>query len=77
MFLTGHTDTRKRNLTKAHCTDYVDSCSHGKKVICYFSAGSHEDWRADVGSVASDDLGLQLDNWPGERWWNITCTIDT
>ena len=45
-------------------------------MICYFSAGSHENWRTDVGSVPSGDLGLQLEGWPGERWWNITCKID-
>ncbi|KAL3427318.1 endo alpha-1,4 polygalactosaminidase precursor [Phlyctema vagabunda] len=40
----------------------------GKKVICYFSAGSYEDWRSDAGSFVDDDLGDELDGWPGEYW---------
>ncbi len=31
--------------------------SNGSRVICYFSAGSHEDWREDAGDFASEDLG--------------------
>jgi endo-alpha-1,4-polygalactosaminidase (GH114 family) len=40
----------------------------GKKVICYFSAGSYEEWRADAKDFKSGDLGKQLDGWPGEKW---------
>ncbi|KAK7110153.1 uncharacterized protein [Littorina saxatilis] len=46
--------------------------SHGEKVICYFSAGSHENWRNDVSSVPSGDIGNKLDGWAGEHWWDIT-----
>ena len=53
-----------------------DACSHGKKVICYFSAGSHENWRDDVDSVPGSDLGHVLDGWPGEHWWDITCKTE-
>ncbi|KAF7563534.1 hypothetical protein G7046_g575 [Stylonectria norvegica] len=42
----------------------------GKKVICYFSAGSYEDWRDDASSFKAADLGSNLDGWPGERWLN-------
>ncbi|KAF5664989.1 endo alpha-1,4 polygalactosaminidase [Fusarium heterosporum] len=44
----------------------------GKKVICYFSAGSWEDWRDDEGDFNKVDLGKALDGWPGERWLNIS-----
>lgn len=44
----------------------------GKKVICYFSAGSFEDWRPDVGSFQAADKGKDLDGWPGEKWLNIS-----
>lgn len=44
----------------------------GKKVICYFSAGSWEDWREDKDDFDKDDLGSDLDGWPGERWLNIS-----
>src|SRR5579859_5536553 len=40
----------------------------GKKVICYFSAGSYEDWRPDSSQFPSSSLGNKLDNWPGEKW---------
>lgn len=40
----------------------------GKKVLCYFSAGSSEDWRPDFGSFAAADMGNALDGWEGERW---------
>jgi hypothetical protein len=43
----------------------------GSKVICYFSAGTYENWRPDQSSFMPSDLGNPLDDWPGERWLNI------
>lgn len=43
----------------------------GKKVVCYFSAGSYEEFRDDAGEFAEADLGDPLDDWPGERWLDI------
>jgi hypothetical protein len=43
----------------------------GSKVVCYFSAGSYEDWRADKGDFQPSDLGNDLDGWPGEKWLNV------
>ena len=43
----------------------------GRRVVCYFSAGSYEDWRPDAGDFTSADLGNALDGWPGERWLDI------
>ncbi|MBM4364674.1 MAG: endo alpha-1,4 polygalactosaminidase [Deltaproteobacteria bacterium] len=40
----------------------------GRVVICYFSAGSHEDWRDDAGDFPEAALGEALDGWAGERW---------
>lgn len=40
----------------------------GRKVICYFSAGSGEDWRPDYAMLDAAALGKPLDGWPGERW---------
>lgn len=45
--------------------------SGGKKVICYFSGGSYEDWRSDKSEFTEDDLGKALDGWAGERWLDI------
>ncbi|KND88889.1 hypothetical protein TOPH_06401 [Tolypocladium ophioglossoides CBS 100239] len=44
----------------------------GKRVICYFSAGSYEDWRADKGEFQDSDLGKPLRGWPGERWLRLS-----
>ncbi|MEZ4318823.1 MAG: endo alpha-1,4 polygalactosaminidase [Myxococcota bacterium] len=41
-------------------------------VICYFSAGSYEEYRDDVGFVAEEAIGRVLDGWPDERWLDIT-----
>ncbi len=43
----------------------------GKIVICYFSAGSREDWRDDADDFDQADIGNPLDGWPGERWVDI------
>lgn len=45
--------------------------SSGKKVICYFSAGSSENWRSDFEKFDSASLGKSLDGWKGERWLDI------
>jgi hypothetical protein len=45
--------------------------SLGKKVICYFSAGSYEDWRSDAKDFKSEDTGKPLDGWPGEKWLKL------
>ena len=43
----------------------------GRIVICYFSAGSHEDWRSDATAFPASVIGSPLDEWPGERWLDI------
>jgi hypothetical protein len=43
----------------------------GSKVVCYFSAGSYEDWRSDKDDFQPSDLGNDLEGWPGEKWLNI------
>lgn len=40
----------------------------GRRVVCYFSAGSAENWRPDHAGFAAADLGNPLAGWPGERW---------
>ena len=45
--------------------------SEGKKVICYFSAGSYENFRADEADFNRSDLGEFLDGWPDEQWLDI------
>jgi hypothetical protein len=43
----------------------------GKKVICYFSAGSYEDWRPDASKFPKAVQGSPLDGWPGEWWLDV------
>lgn len=43
----------------------------GHKVICYFSAGTYEDWRSDAKSFPAAALGKNVDGWPGEKWLDV------
>jgi hypothetical protein len=45
---------------------------NGKKVVCYFSAGSYEPYRPDSSEFQQSDLGLTLDGWPDEKWLNTS-----
>jgi len=49
-----------------------DLHSHGKKIICYFSAGSYENWRSDASVFPDEVKGNDLDNWAGEKWLDIS-----
>ncbi|KAF2665475.1 family 114 glycoside hydrolase, partial [Microthyrium microscopicum] len=40
--------------------------------ICYFSAGTAEDWRPDYASFTSDTKGKCLPDWSGESWVDYT-----
>lgn len=56
-------DTSMQQITSLH--------EQNKKVICYFSAGTYEDWRDDANEFTASDLGNPLDEWPGERWIDV------
>ncbi len=43
----------------------------GRKVICYISVGSCEDWRPDVNQFPPELLGKDYEGWPGEKWLDI------
>jgi hypothetical protein len=45
--------------------------AQGRRVICYFSAGSFEDWRPDADKFPDRVIGDPLDDWPGEYWLDI------
>ncbi|OAA44129.1 endo alpha-1,4 polygalactosaminidase precursor [Metarhizium rileyi] len=51
---------------------FVKLYNAGIKVICYFSAGTYEEWRSDKDKFDQADLGKPLDDWPGERWLNVS-----
>ena len=44
----------------------------GIKVICYFSAGSYEDWRIDMDDFPDEVLGNTLDGWEDEKWLDVS-----
>ena len=43
----------------------------GRRVICYFSAGSFEEFRDDADEFLPDDLGATLDGFEDERWLDV------
>ncbi|KAF1951680.1 hypothetical protein CC80DRAFT_391907, partial [Byssothecium circinans] len=49
----------------------ADLKTSGKKVLCYFSAGTREDWRADTESFQASDIGKAMEDWPGENWVDV------
>lgn len=52
--------------------DVIDDLhASGHQVICYFSAGSWEDWRDDAADFDGAVLGEPLDGWEGERWLDV------
>jgi len=48
--------------------------AQGRRVICYFSAGTWEDWRPDADDFPSSTIGKPLPDWPGESWLDIRNT---
>ncbi len=45
--------------------------AQGRKVICYISMGSWEDWRPDVDQFPAEVIGKDYEGWPGEKWLDI------
>jgi Tol biopolymer transport system component len=45
--------------------------AQGRKVICYISAGTWEEWRPDAGQFPSSVLGRSVGSWTGERWLDV------
>ena len=43
----------------------------GRRVVCYFSAGSWEDRRPDADQFPVEVLGDDLPDWPGEKWLDV------
>jgi len=56
-------DTPQSVINKLH--------SQGRKIICYFSAGSWESWRPDAGKFPKEIRGKKMDDWD-EQWLNVT-----
>lgn len=43
----------------------------GRTVICYFSAGSYENWRPDASRFPREVRGRKLAGWAGESWLDV------
>ena len=45
--------------------------AQGRKVVCYISVGSWEDWRPDKEQFPAAVIGKDYEGWPGEKWLDI------
>ena len=43
----------------------------GRRVICYMSVGTVEDWRPDAKAYPASVVGEAYAGWPGERWLDL------
>ena len=43
----------------------------GRKVVCYISVGTWENWRPDAKKFPKSVLGEDVVGWPGEKWLDI------
>ncbi len=64
-------DVYNIDLFDKSATDISELHSKGKRAICYFSAGSFENWRPDSGAFPASVLGRNLDGWAGEKWLDV------
>jgi hypothetical protein len=59
------------DLVDAPTAVLADLHARGVKVICYFSAGSYEAWRADAPAFPAAVRGRAMTGWAGERWLDV------
>ncbi len=69
--LTKDVDIYNLDLFETDASQVSDLHAQGKRVMCYLSAGSWEDWRPDADRYPSSVLGKEYEGWPGERWLDI------
>ncbi|KAM3415428.1 hypothetical protein BST61_g8952 [Cercospora zeina] len=56
----------------AASSSLIDSFhAKGRRVICYFSAGSVEKYRSDSGEFPKEAVGKVMDGWPDEIWVDV------
>lgn len=49
--------------------------ARGSRAVCYFSAGTVEDWRPDAPSFPRQVVGRPYVGWPGERWLDLLAPL--
>lgn len=59
------------DLYDTHATTIANLKARGRIVICYFSAGTLENWRPDASLYPQTAIGAALPDWPGERWLDV------
>lgn len=64
-------DVMDIDLFDTDATTISDLKRQGKTVVCYFSAGTREDWRSDANDWQPADYGEAMEDWPGENWANV------
>lgn len=65
-------DVRDVDLFRLDAATVAQMQAAGSRVVCYFSAGSWEDWRPDADAFPRQARGARLDGWPDERWLDVT-----
>ena len=45
--------------------------SKGRTVICYFSAGTWEEWRPDADQFDEEAIGQTMEEWDDEKWLDV------
>lgn len=45
--------------------------AQGRRVVCYISVGSWEEWRPDAADFPAEVIGNDYEGWPGEKWLDI------
>jgi len=64
-------DVYNLDLVEVTPEDIAGLHARGIYVMCYFSAGSWEDWRADADTFPEDVIGKDYEGWPGEKWLDV------
>lgn len=59
------------DLFESGAADVAILHGEGRRVVCYISAGSWEEWRPDADQFLPELLGNDYEGWPGERWLDI------
>lgn len=70
--LTYEVDVYDIDLFDTRASTIAELQAEGRRVICYYSAGSWEEWRDDADRFAEDAVGETLDGWVGERWLDVS-----
>ncbi len=56
------------NITEAEITSLQ---AQGRTVICYFSAGTWEEWRDDADDFDDAAIGETMEEWDDEKWLDV------